>query len=52
MSMSVVELFFRCPKAKCRHEWEREFYKAVNDNCPKCGAKDINPIDVKRWPLK
>ncbi|MFV1943447.1 hypothetical protein VPH49_21785 [Pseudomonas luteola] len=35
--------FYECPN--CGTEWEDTWDCACNDQCPECGAKDIEPYD-------
>lgn len=48
MSMAECDLEYICPKRKCRHQWEAVHSWARPADCPKCGAKKIEPIVINR----
>jgi rubrerythrin len=33
--------WYRC--SECQHEWEDEWSSGCNDECPDCGARDVEP---------
>lgn len=37
--------FYKCPEPACKEEWESTWSCACNDQCPKCGMKDIEPYE-------
>lgn len=47
MTMAVTECHYICPRHKCRHVWSRDNYRAEPSDCPKCGAKNIDPVDCE-----
>ena len=44
----MLVLSYTCPKRKCRHAWHDRANVVANADCPQCGAKDLNPVDVER----
>lgn len=41
-------LTYRCPKRKCQHPWSAFFENVIRDaDCPRCGAKEIAPVNVE-----
>lgn len=35
--------FYECPV--CEHEWTDEWSAMCDDECPRCGARSISPIE-------
>lgn len=33
--------FYRCPQ--CKNEWDDEWSSIVNDDCPICGCRHVEP---------
>ncbi len=41
---------YRCHQ--CGHEWSDSWPQMVNDDCPKCGAKNNQPVESKDAAMK
>jgi DNA-directed RNA polymerase subunit RPC12/RpoP len=41
----TMTLFYRCPS--CSEEWQDEWDCEVDDECPACGLRHIEPYDAE-----
>lgn len=41
--MAGYTSYYECPI--CGHKWQDEWSCACNEECPECGASDIEPVD-------